>query len=98
MPDAPDVPVYLPVSLPAGFALDDEFVIQRADGPPMTNPTTWNGILGRDAGHGAALSDGQDSIVLWVNPAADWGDGVEFAPLDARLLEEYAGSGSETHF
>ncbi|MBN1461304.1 MAG: hypothetical protein JXA57_17385 [Armatimonadetes bacterium] len=81
----PEVPIYLPKTLPEGFAMAGSFDIPRADGSPMTNPTTWNEVLGKDAGYGLAFTDGQVQIVLWVNPAADFGQGVEFEPVDAYL-------------
>ena len=69
------VPIYLPKTLPRGFYAGPDYVFEYATGGHLPNPQVWNQILGEHGGYGVTFTDGADTVTLWVNPAADAGEG-----------------------
>ena len=79
------VPIYLPKTLPSGFWAGPDFVFEQATGGHLPNPHVWNQVLGERAGYGVTFtevvvtgvtfSEVVDTVTVWVNPAADAGEG-----------------------
>lgn len=82
------VPLYLPSRLPVGFYVGKDFVIEKMGGGYLPNPHVWNQSLGERAGYGLTFTDGGDKITLWVNPAADAGEGP-WQQTDVRFEDGY---------
>jgi len=68
-------PIYLPKQLPAGFYVPRTYKAQLspADGIVVANPEIWG--QPNAPGYGLCFSDGSHQILLYVNAAADVGEG-----------------------